>query len=100
MGQHLRRDFVARMSGAISGAIAYADTVFPDVAPLIRATGWKRYSHFASQHEKSRRGFAPPAAVVVQREFFRPPSWPWPHGSRSRPSKAATGNHRARARVP
>jgi hypothetical protein len=32
MGQHLRRDFVARMSGAISGAIAYADAVVPDVA--------------------------------------------------------------------
>ncbi len=38
---------------------------------------------------------------LLQATLFKP-LWPWtlPHGSRSRPSRAATGNHRARARVP
>ena len=38
---------------------------------------------------------------LLQAALFKPLwPWPWPHGSRSHPSRAATGNHRARARVP
>ena len=60
MGQLLRSfsvAFVARMSGAISGAVVDADTVFPDIAPLIRATG------FSDALATSRRNMKKPAGI-------------------------------------
>jgi hypothetical protein len=44
-------------------------------------------------------GIARDRPAPVQVALFKP-LWPWPHGSKSHPSRAATGNHKARARVP
>ena len=60
-----------------------------------------RSSADGDRHQRGFENRAGSGRCPFQAALFKPPwPWPWPRGSRSHPSRPATGNHRVRARVP
>ena len=84
---------------SIAGRLLYPPASMRELHDLVALPA--RSSADGDRHQRGFEIAAGSGRRPFQAALFKPPwPWPWPRGSRSHPSRPATGNHRARARVP